>query len=116
MQIYCFVFNSHVLIPWGVVDGVKDEDLLETMLTWHETKREGYKFRDNDEVADINNPRQKMTVRRVIRESYKVGEEMKSKIKGIECYWWGDINIEDVLKVIGIYSERSMVRGSHKVE
>lgn len=89
--VVCFVFNSPMLIPWKVVSGVSEQDMLETILLWQESKQGGNRFRENDEVADVNNVYQKMVVRRIIRKKVMVGEEVRHQIVGIECYWWQEM-------------------------
>lgn len=88
-----FVFNSPTLIPWEVVESVAEEDLRERILLWQEAKRQGYRYSENDCVADVNNPRQKMVVRRILRRNEKVGDEVKSRLVGIECYFWADAEL-----------------------
>ena len=88
-----FVFNSPTLIPWDVVDGIEDGELREKILLWQEARRQGYRYSENDCVADVNNPRQKMVVRRILRRNEKVGDEVKSRLVGIECYFWADAEL-----------------------
>lgn len=88
-----FVFNSPTLIPWEVVEGVEEGELKEKMMLWQEAKRQGYRYTENDCVADVNNPRQKMVVRRILRRNEKVGNEVKSRLVGIECYFWADADL-----------------------
>ena len=114
-QIVSFVFNSPMLVPWKVVEDA--EDLDEAMLLWQESKDDGFRFKENDAVADVSNPRQKMIIRRIIREQYKQGNELKSRLKGIECYWWQSSNVDEVLKnLMTVVSDRTRVPGSVKVE
>jgi hypothetical protein len=112
-QPICFIFNSPVLIPWIVVkDVLEDQDALrEAILSWDETKRDGYRFRENQDVADVNYPQQKMTVRRILREVLKDKDtqEKKTRMIGIECYWWVDITVDSIMKVLnnGSFNKKS---------
>jgi len=85
-----YVFNGPMLIPWGIVEGVSDDDMLETILSWQETKRMSHRYSENDFVAEVNNPLQKMTLRRILRKPVMVGDEKRRQIVGFECYWWHD--------------------------
>ena len=87
-QLVSYVFNSPVLIPWKVVDGVSDEDMLETILLWQETMRDDNRFKEGNNVAEVDNPRQKMRIRRIIRKTTGEGDNKKHQLVGIECYWW----------------------------
>jgi len=113
-QIVSFVFNSPMLVPWKVVDGVLDSDLAERMLLWQDSKPNNFRFTENDAVADVSNPRQKMYVRRIIRETFKQNGEMKSRLKGVECYWWQTTTDVNVLlrNLLSPYSERIRVPGA----
>ena len=66
MILVSYVFNSPMLIPWSVVKDIPDQDLSETILLWGEARRQGYRFTENELVAETSNPRQKMTIRRIL--------------------------------------------------
>ena len=88
-----FVFNSPTLIPWDVIEGLEGEDRKERILLWQEAKRQGYRFVENECVADVNNMHQKMVVRRILKRNEKVGEKVFRKLVGIECYFWADAEV-----------------------
>lgn len=83
-----YVFNGPMLVPWEVVEGVIDGDLTEAILLWQEAHREGHRYRENDFVAEVSNPRLRMTIRRILRKRVGEGEKARSQIIGFECYWW----------------------------
>jgi len=96
-----FVFNSPTLIPWKVVESISDEDMLEAILSWQETKRDENRFRENEYVAEVDNPRLKMKIRRILRKQVGEGDNKRHQLIGIECYWWQDIgeDLSDNLRV-----------------
>lgn len=85
-----FVFNSPTLVPWSVVDGVDAEDITEKILLWQETYRDGHRYKENAEVAEVDNPRQKMKIRRILRKKIGEGADARHQLIGLECYWWQD--------------------------
>ena len=115
----CFVFNSPVLVPWTIVEPLldKSEDVLrEAILSWDECKREGYKFKENQPVADINYPYQKLIVRRILREKVKDDSgEHKTRMIGIECYFWVDVSTDNIMKFLINGSFIKQVPGTYKI-
>jgi hypothetical protein len=93
MILVSYVFNSPMLIPWGVVKDIPDQDLSETILLWGEARRQGYRFTENELVAETSNPRQKMAIRRILRKKEGSGYDSRNRIIGIECYWWQDASL-----------------------
>lgn len=118
-QPICFVFNSRVLVPWFVVKDHLDQDdvvLLRKASEWQTSRSRDFHFTDNQEVCDVNNIRQKMTVRRFIREEVKVGNEFKSRLKGIECYWWVEVTLKELFRQLNVLSERRSVPDVYEAE
>ena len=112
----CFVFNTRALVPWEIVEkGMREGDIQDAMINWQEAHMPGHYFSENDPVADVDNPEQKMRVKRIVREkvpSVQTGDAKKSgRIIGIECYWWMEITIDEVLKMINKISNRKAVPG-----
>lgn len=85
-----FVFNSPTLVPWNVVESVSEADMTEKILLWQESRREGYRYKENDAVAEVDNPTQKMKVRRILRKKVGEGADTRHQLIGLECYWWQD--------------------------
>ena len=98
-----FVFNSPVLVPWSVVEPFQknlnssDEDIKEQaiddarekILLWQEAHQSSHRFKESNEVCEMNNPFLKMTIRRIIRQTVNEGTaEEKKRLIGMECYWW----------------------------
>jgi hypothetical protein len=115
-QPICFIFNSPVLIPWEIVEPFQDkpEELTEAILSWDECKREGYRFKENHCVVDVNNPYQKMTIRRILRETIvdKINNEKKTRMIGIECYWWVEVTLETIMK---LFNNGSFIKKSSDI-
>ena len=102
-----FIFNSRTLIPWDtILKGREHDDVQEEMILWQEAHMPGHYFGDNDAVANVDNPEQMMRVKRVVRDKNNA-----NRIIGIECWWWMEITIDEVLKVIKKMSDKKPVQG-----
>ena len=96
-----YVFNSPTLVPWSVVEPYQNDlaEATEKILLWREAKQTGHRFRESDSVCEFNNPTLKMTIRRILRQKVNEGTpEEKSRLIGMECYWWATVN-EAMLQV-----------------
>ena len=118
-KIVCFVFNSPVLVPWKVVKQYREDpmEMMERILLWQESCRDGdkgYHFRENEEVVEQNNPTQRMMVRRILRKTETVGDEVKKRLIGIECYWWEEPT-DDLLKRL-LVMEGRLAQGAYVKE
>jgi len=84
------VFNSPVLVPWTVVEKLQNDpdEAREAILLWQEAKRDGYRFKENNEVVEQNNPTLKMTIGRILRQNTNENGEIKKRLIGMSCYWW----------------------------
>jgi len=47
-----------------------------------------YKFRNNEDVAHIENLDQKMIVKRILYTEVNIGNKKEKKIRGVLCYWF----------------------------
>jgi hypothetical protein len=105
-----FVFNSRMLIPWErVKDCGSEEDYVEAIVIWQESHMVGHKYCQNEYVADVMNPGQRMAVRRIVYEAKENG-----RILGVECYWWMELTLEEVERQLKMVSERRQMRTVNK--
>ena len=110
------VFNSLVLVPWDIVKDLQGdpEALADKVDTWQAANIPGYRFKENQNVVDCNNPVLKMTIRRILREKDKTGEknekgEPKQRLIGFDCYWW--VSIDEAIALASIMS----IRGNRRI-
>lgn len=95
------VFNSPTLVPWSVVEPYQNdlEEATEKILLWQEVHRSSHRFRESEFCCEMNNPTLKLTIRRILRQKVNEGTpEEKSRLIGMECYWWATVS-EAMLQV-----------------
>ena len=101
------VFNSPVLVPWKVVEPYQDNpnEAMEAILLWQEAgHRDTNRFKENDPVAEQNNPTLKMTIGRILRQVTDEGGDKKKRLIGMSCYWW--VSLEEAYMQIPRMSMR----------
>ena len=89
------------MVPWEIVEPYQNdlEEATEKILSWREAHQEKNRFRESQSVCEFNNPTLKMTIRRILRQKVNEGTpEEKSRLIGMECYWWATVS-EAMLQV-----------------
>ena len=108
----CEKFHSHLLIPWNIAQRAVNQNDIDPILTWIDAHQQGYKFKEGQEVAHKNNPRQVMFVQKILVANIELHDGKKfPKMIGILCHWWEDCPcVDDV-----IYERSEPVSSEHVV-
>ena len=85
-------FHSGTLLPESAVLEIRREkdlqDQQEKAMLWIESRSQTHFLRSGDRVFHIGNLEQLMFVSRVVRKKYGDDKEKRTKIVGIEVYFW----------------------------